>query len=224
MLFRSHQFLADDGEALELAAWAAAQPSRPTEKDRRHMGLFHALHHEAVLGLLRRWIPANSVNEVVDAASGILLFQYHMDQTLALERTSIVDETTLREIVLAAWPAARRRFESGWNIPARFPFVNEYFRGKLPLSFGFDTAVVEPPGGPTVPFQLREVAFAGMKLYFAPAFHMVFDMSRPGGWFHIPGGASERRFGPGYGRGVHEWLTGQFLPLGPATGPAPVLT
>ena len=50
---------------------------------------------------------------------------------------------------------------------------------------------------------------------------MVFDMSRPGGWFHIPGGASERRFGPGYGRGVQEWLTGQFFPLGPATGPAP---
>jgi penicillin amidase len=217
------RFLSDDGEARELAAWAAAQSSRPTEKDRRLLGLFHALHHEAVLGLLSRWLPAKSVSEVVDAASGILLFQYHMDQALALERTDVVDESLLREIVVAAWPAARQRFASGWNVPAKFPFVNEYFRGKLPRSLGFDTAVVEPPGGPTVPFQLREVAFAGMKLYFAPAFHMVFDLSRPGGWFHIPGGASERRLGPGYGRGVQEWLTGQFFPLGPATGPAPIL-
>jgi len=108
-------------------------------------------------------------------------------------------------------------------VPPRFAFVNEYFRGKLPRPLGFDTEVVAPLGGPTVPFQLREVAFAGMKLYFAPAFHMVFDLSRPGGWFHLPGGASERRFGPGYGQGVGEWLTGRFLPLGPAEGLAPAL-
>jgi penicillin G amidase len=217
-------FLSQDSEARALAEWAAQQPSRSTENDRRMMGLFHALHQETVLGLLTRWLPANSVAEVVDAASGILLFQYHMDQALALERTNVVNEALLREILVAAWPAARKRAVSQGSVPAKFPFVNEYFRGKLPRPFGFDTAVVAPPGGPTVPFQLREVAFAGMKLYFAPAFHMVFDMSRPGGWFHIPGGASERRFGPGYGRGVQEWLAGRFFPLGPATGPAPILT
>jgi len=52
---------------------------------------------------------------------------------------------------------------------------------------------------------------------------MVFDMSKPGGWFHIPGGASERRLGAGYGRGVSEWLEGRFLPLGEPQGPAPFL-
>jgi penicillin G amidase len=216
--------LPDDADARALADWAARQSAKRTESDRRMVGLFHALHYEMVLALLLRWLPPKSVEEIVDAASGILLFQYHIDQALGLGRPDLLDEATLRGILAAAWPAARKRASlPGWGVPARFAFVNEYFRGKLPRRMGFDTAVVEPPGGPTVPFQLREVAFAGMKLYFAPAFHMVFDMSRPGGWFHIPGGASERRFGPGYGTGVDEWLTGQFFPLGPAAGPAPTL-
>jgi penicillin amidase len=216
--------LPDDADTRELADWAARQAKTPSESHRRMMGLFHALNYEVVLALLLRWLPPETVEEVVSSASGILLFQYHMDKVLALSRPDLLDEGTLRNVLSAAWPAALKRAAfPGWRVPARFAFVNEYFRGKLPRRMGFDTPVVEPPGGPTVPFQLREVAFAGMKLYFAPAFHMVFDMSRPGGWFHIPGGASERRFGPGYGQGVQEWLTGQFFPLGPATGPAPVL-
>ena len=62
-----------------------------------------------------------------------------------------------------------------------------------------------------------------MNLYFARAFHMVLDMGRPDAWFHLPVGASEQRFGPGYGEGVREWLTGQFFPLGNATGEPPAL-
>ena len=218
-------YLPDDADARALADWAAGQPARATESDRRMMGLFHALHYEVVQALLLRWLPRETVDQLVDAASGTLLFQYHMDQTLALERSNVIDEAALRAILGTAWPAAKKRAASpGWNVPAKFPFVNEYFRGKLPRQMGFDSEVVAPLGGPTVPFQLREVAFAGMTLYFAPAFHMVFDMSRPGGWFHIPGGASERRFGPGYGQGVREWLKGDFFPLGPATGPAPALS
>jgi len=217
--------LPDDADARALADWAARQPTRATQSDRRMTGLFHALHYEVVQALLLRWLPRETVEQIVDAASGTLLFQYHMDQTLALERPSVIDEAALRAILSTAWPAAKKRAASpGWNVPAKFAFVNEYFRGKLPRPLGFDSEIVEPPGGPTVPFQLREVAFAGMKLYFAPAFHMVFDMSRPGGWFHIPGGASERRFGPGYGKGVQEWLKGEFFPLGPATGLAPSLS
>jgi len=215
--------LPDDSEFRSLADWAAGQPAQPSATDRRMMGLFHALHYEVVLALLLRWLPPETVEEVVDAASGILLFQYHIDQALALGRPDLLDAAQLREVLAAAWPAAQKRAEfPGWSVPPRFAFVNEYFRGKLPRRMGFDTEVVAPPGGPTVPFQLREVAFAGMKLYFAPAFHMVFDLSRPGGWFHLPGGASERRFGPGYGQGVREWLTGRFLPIGSPTGPAPV--
>jgi penicillin amidase len=213
-----------DGESQSLADWAARQPAQSTAVHRQMMGLFHALHYEVVLALLLRWLPPEGVEEVVDAASGILFFQYHIDQTLALDRPDLLNAAQLREVLAAAWPAAQKRAAfPGWNVPPRFAFVNEYFRGKLPRPLGFDTEVVAPLGGPTVPFQLREVAFAGMKLYFAPAFHMVFDLSRPGGWFHLPGGASERRFGPGYGQGVGEWLTGRFLPLGPAEGLAPAL-
>ena len=188
------------------------------------MGLFHALHQEVVLAVLSRWLPAGLMNELVDAAAGILLFQYHIDGALALERTNVLDQSLLSEALASAWPRAVARVSSpNWRIPLKFPFVNDYFRGKLPRLFGFDTEPVEPPGGPTLPFQCREVAFAGMNLYFAPAFHMVLDMSQPGAWFHLPGGASERRFGAGYGEGVREWLTGRFFPLGDATGDAPTL-
>jgi hypothetical protein len=37
----------------------------------------------------------------------------------------------------------------------------------------------------------------------------------------VPGGASERRTGPGYGKGVDLWAEGRFLPLGPVTGAPP---
>jgi penicillin G amidase len=216
--------LPDDADARALAEWAANQPAPALETGRKMMGLFHALHQEVVSNLLQRWLPPESVEEIVDAASGILLFQYHIDQALALGRPEVLDENTLRSVLAAAWPAAKKRAaSSGWHVPARFAFVNEYFRGKLPRPLGFDSQVVAPPGGPTVPFQLREVAFAGMKLYFGPAFHLVIDMSQPGAWFHIPGGASERRFGPGYSKGIQEWLTGQFFPLGPAAGRPPAL-
>jgi penicillin amidase len=216
--------LPPDPQAAELARWGANQTACDRVDGRKKMGLFHALHHEVVLAVLARWLPPSLMAELIDAAAGILLFQYHIDTALALERPTLLDATVLREVLATAWPKALERAASPqWRIPLRFPFVNEYFRGKLPKAFGFDTEPVEPPGGPTVPFQCREVAFAGMTLYFAPAFHMVLEMSRPGAWFHLPGGASERRFGPGYGEGVREWLTGKFFPLGPATGEPPVL-
>jgi penicillin amidase len=216
--------LPPDQRATELAAWAENQTAVPRGEGRRLMGLFHALHHEVVLTVLEHWMPADLMSELVDAAAGILLFQYHIDGALALERSGLLDQPLLREALATAWPRAQERADSpGWRIPLKFSFVNDYFRGKLPRPFGFDTETVEPPGGPTVPFQCREVAFAGMNLYFAPAFHMVLDMSRPGAWFHLPGGASERRFGPGYGAGVREWLTGKFFPLGDAAGEPPVL-
>ena len=216
--------LPQDPQATALAAWAENQTVLPRSEARRLMGLFHALHHEVVLAALARWLPADLMDELVDAAAGILLFQFHIDGALALERPGLLDESVLREVLAIAWPRALARANSpDWHVPLRFPFINDYFRGKLPRAFGFDTETVEPPGGPTIPFQCREVAFAGMKLYFAPAFHMAIDISRPGAWFHLPGGASERRFGAGYGQGVSEWLSGQFFPLGDAAGERPVL-
>jgi len=216
--------LPDDPDARALADWAANQPGEPRSEHRRLMGLFHALHHEVVLAVVSQWMPAEMRANLLDAAAGILLYEYHIDQAMALGRPDLVDGQQLRAVLATAWPAAKRRAASpDWTVPTRFAFVNEYFRGKLPRFLGVDSEVVEPPGGPTLPFQAREVAFAGMKLFFAPAFHMVFDMSQPGAWFHLPGGASERRFGPGYGQGVQEWLTGRFFPLGNPQAPPPEL-
>jgi hypothetical protein len=76
--------LLDDADARALADWAVKQSAKRTQSDRSMVGLFHALHYEMVLALLLRWLPPKSVEEIVDAASGILLFQYHIDQALAL--------------------------------------------------------------------------------------------------------------------------------------------
>ena len=56
-----------------------------------------------------------------------------------------------------------------------------------------------------------------------PAYHYVFDMSEEGGWYHIPGGASELPWGAGYATGIDEWHEGRFHPLGSPSGEAPDL-
>jgi hypothetical protein len=77
------------------------------------------------------------------------------------------------------------------------------------------------PGAPCAPFQTRSFRFEDEALVFGPAFHYVTDMSRRGGWYHLPGGASERRTGPGYAKGIDLWAEGRFLPLGPRDGDPP---
>jgi hypothetical protein len=44
-------------------------------------------------------------------------------------------------------------------------------------------------------------------------------MSERGALYNVPGGASESRFGDGYGKGLDEWLTGRFFPIGKARAP-----
>ncbi len=51
-------------------------------------------------------------------------------------------------------------------------------------------------------------------MIYAPAFHLLFDMSQRGASYNVPGGASESRFGVGYGKGVDEWLTGKWFAIG----------
>jgi hypothetical protein len=48
-------------------------------------------------------------------------------------------------------------------------------------------------------------------------------MSKRGGWYNASGGASERRFGPGYGGGLDAWRTGEVAPLGHPEGDPPRL-
>ena len=108
-------------------------------------------------------------------------------------------------------------------MPTRTKFKNVLLQGKLPPALGFDTQPVELPGGPVAPFQSRVIEFEGETIVGGPAFHLAMDMSKPGSWYHVPGGASEKWRGPGYGAGVDEWLHGKFFPLGDASGEPPNL-
>jgi hypothetical protein len=46
-------------------------------------------------------------------------------------------------------------------------------------------------------------------------------MGDRGGWYNVAGGASERRFGPGYGAGIAELENGDLAPLGDPSGETP---
>jgi hypothetical protein len=206
-----------------LVGWGTAQGSRRRSESRRMMGLFHALHGEVVRELLASLIGEHTASRLIDQLCAALLFQDHLDDALALERPDVLSARDLALTLGRAWPRAKDLAERGFGVPARAKFKNVIFQGKLPKALGFDSAEVELPGGPVSPFQSRIVDFDGERLVVGPAFHLVMDLSRRGAWYHVPGGASERRRGPGYGAGVREWLEGRFFPLGDAEGSPPNL-
>jgi hypothetical protein len=187
------------------------------------MGLFHALHGEVVRELLAPILGERTSSRMLDGLCGALLFQDHLDDALALQRPEVLSTRELAAILERAWPKAKDLIERGFPVPARAKFKNVLFGGKIPTAFGFDSAEVDLPGGPVAPFQSRVVDFDGERIIAGPAFHLVMDMSKRGAWYHVPGGASERRRGPGYGAGVRDWLEGRFFPLGKAEGSAPNL-
>ncbi len=124
-----------------------------------------------------------------------------------------------------AWPAARARVaDGGWWAPVRERFKNVITDGAEPAWLGLTTEPVDLPGSPTAPFQARVVEFDGARMVGGPVNHMLFDMSRPGGWSNLAGGASESPLGPGYGAGIDDWLAGRFLPLGDPVGSPPRLS
>lgn len=183
-------------------------------------GLFHALHDEVVAVLLARDLGDAAVERFTKDLGATLLFEHHLDCALALERPELLNESELSEALHLALPKARAHAKPH---PLRARYKNVVTQGKEPLFLGMSGPEIAIPGGPTQLFQSRQVHFLGQDMLFGPAFHFTFDMSQPGGWYHLPGGASERRFGPGYGRGVDLWQTGCFLPLGNPQGDAPRL-
>ena len=199
-------------------------PPAPTGDHRDQMALFTALHAEAVRALLAHLTDERTARRFVDDLCLIVIFQHHLDEVLALQRPDVLDARRLQPLLRRAWPLATARVDSGnWTVPVRARFRNVLFRGKAPAWMGLDSPEVTLPGGPCVPFQTRHQAFAGNEMVFGPVFHMLFDMSKPGGWYNIPGGASERRRGPGYGVGLQDWIDGRFAPLGDAEGDPPRL-
>ena len=197
--------------------WEALMPG--AEKIER--GLFHALHEQVVVALLARDLGLEAAVRFSEELGGTLLFEAHLDRALALERPELLGEDELRAALAEALPRARERVARTWPVHARFS--NTITQGKEPAFLGLSSAQMRFPGGPTSVFQSRRVDFMGQELLFGPAFHLVFDMSQPGAWYHVPGGASERRFGPGYGRGVDLWCEGRFLPLGSPRGEPPTI-
>ncbi len=173
---------------------------------------FHALHHalcrEVVAARFGRPVARRLVDELGQVAS----FQEGLDAALALERPELLAVEELAGLLDCAW----RRSE-GAEGPALGPvtFHDPLTEGKLPSFLGLSVGPVRLPGTPTTLFQARRVAVEGHSLVGGPAFHLIMDMGLEGGHYDIAGGASERRFGPGYGAGVHAWAEGEMRAIGP---------
>lgn len=207
----------------DVAKWAASQPMPPDAKSRASLGLFHALHHEVVRALLERKLTSASAARILDELGGMLCFQAQLDDALALERPDALSRKDLQALLGIAWPRALALVDNGWAIPVTTRFKSIFTAGKLPAVLGFDSEVIEFPGGPTSPFQSRIMPFEGEAVVGGPAGRFCCDMSDDGGWYHVPGGASELPWGPGYGTGLREWKNGKFTALGRPTQAAPNL-
>jgi penicillin amidase len=214
--------LPDDPDARALVAWAGAQRGENAD---RMLALFHALHRECFRALLEPRIGAHAAKRILDENGMLLLaFEYPLDRALALERPDVLDAEDLGALLRRAWPRAKERARRQTDgVPVKTPFVNAYFEGKLPAFLGLDAPARTLRGGPVAPFQTRWTTIAGQKFLGGPAFHILFDMSKPGGWYNVSGGASERRFGPGYGQALEAWHEGELAPLGSPVGPPPRL-
>jgi penicillin amidase len=212
--------LPDHPRAQALVAWAKEQPGRGPEHF-LHLTLWACLHHEACRLVLENAIGRETAARVIDDLGALLVFQHHIDDALALERPDHLDAAALQRILGEAFPRALAHSTTEEaRLPRRDRFRNILFAGKLER-FGFDSNPIENRGGPTTPNQVTAATLGNQRLVFGAAGRFLCDMSRPGGWYCIAGGASERRFGPGYRAGLEAWARGEFVPLGPARGSPP---
>ena len=213
-----------DREFDGIAKWAADQPPKPSKADREALGMFHALHHELVRELFCTRMADEHARRILDELGAMLCFQARVDDALALERTELLDEEQLTQLLRRAWPRAKKLVSSGnWNVPVTARFKSIFTQGKLPSSLRFSSPLIDFPGSPTAPFQTRVLPFEGEVVIGGPAARYVCDMSEHGGWYHVPGGAAELPWGPGYGTGVREWRIGRFTALGYPRQAAPNL-
>jgi acyl-homoserine lactone acylase PvdQ len=205
-----------------LAAWRPHLPDHPLahrllhwvgdQSDRTLLALFYKLHEEALLELVAEDIGRATAERLRDE-SLLLLYQEHFDCVLALERPALLDAAGLRALLERAFARAVVGYEKH-SVPVRLRFKHLVTQGRTPAVLGFDSRTVELPGSPVSVFQSRVCPIAGQTFVYAPAFHLLFDMQSRGAWYNVPGGASESRRGPGYGKGIDEWLGGELLPLG----------
>jgi penicillin amidase len=194
--------------ARKLVAWA------PEQRDRSLLSLFQKLYEETCFLLLEQDLGRPAARRFREW-SALAIYQAQLDRLLSLASPELLSEAELREVLRAAFAVALAD-HTRHDVPVKLRFAHLVTRGKSPAFLGFDSAEIELPGSPDTPFQCRVSPISGERLVYAPAFHLLMDMSRPGAWYNMPGGASESRFGPGYGKGVTGWLEGSLLPLGAA--------
>ena len=220
-----------DGSARRLLpVWAPLLPAHPLARalgawaeeqaDRSLRSVFGKLYEEACFLLLEQDLPRADVRRLREW-SAIAFYQDQLDRVLSLECPELLAEHELGAILQTAFAVALAEHENH-DVPVRARFAHLVTRGRSPAFLGFDSPTVELPGNPVAPFQCRVSPISGERLLYAPAFHLLMDMKQRGAWYNLPGGASESRFGPGYGRGLEQWLAGTLHPLG--ASPLPVLS
>jgi penicillin amidase len=200
------RLLPDHSQARALALWAEKQG------DRDLLRLFGKLYEETCFLLLEQDLERPMARRFREW-SALAIYQNQIDRVLALEHPGVLSETELSQLLHTAFGTALTSYERH-DVPVRLRFSHLLTRGRSPAFLGFDSPELELPGSPDSPFQCRVSPISGERLVYAPAFHLLMDMSRPGAWYNMPGGASESRFGPGYGKGVADWLEGTLQPLG----------
>jgi penicillin amidase len=212
--------LPDHPRVHALVKWSANQSGRGDEHF-ASLTLWTVFHNEVCRQLLADMLGEPAAKRLLDELSGLPLFQYHLDDALALTFPDVVDDAKLRTILARAWPIALVKVaDATIRLPRRDRFKNFLLAGKLSL-LGFDSKPITNHGGPTTPNQVTAVQVGGQQFVFGAACRFLVDMSKPGIWYCMSGGASERRFGLGYGKGLDAWARGEFLPFGGATGAPP---
>lgn len=219
-----------DGSAQRiLPVWLPLLPEHPLREglrafasepsDRAMLALYHTLHTRVCMEMLAEDIGAAAA-ECFHEWSGTALFQVQLDSVLCLEQPELLTEAGLRGLLERAFPKAIETYLTQKQVPVRLRFKHLVTQGKCPAFLGFDSAEVELPGNPLSPFQCRASLIGGETVVYAPAFHLACDMSDDHLYYNLPGGASESRFGVGYGKGIGDWLEGRLRCLSDFSRPS----
>lgn len=216
--------LPDHPRAKALVAWAGQQPATacpgPNREHFAQLGLWYRLYEQTARSVLNETLGRERADKLIDELIATLLFAHHLDALFALEHPALLDATQLKAHLASAWPAALADAAKPQHaLPMKTTFRNAVFAGKL--SWLFDSKPIELFGGMTTPNQTTAVQLGHQRMVFGGAGRYLVDMSTDGGWYCMSGGASERRFGAGYGKGLEDWARGRFRPLGTPVGPAP---
>ena len=202
------KFLPEEQDrAKRLIHWSQNQPDSPTRESRANLQLFYALYRRVVIKLLERHIDKRWAINFVEQFGLLLLFQYHIDRVLRLERPELLSEGELRGLVSTAWPEALEDVDvRGYpEFPIEVEFKH-FILGELFSSFV--ERRVKTPGSPNSPFQTRSFVFFDMKMWAGPLFHFGADLSEDGFYYNVCGGAREWPLSEQLSAPLDDWLSG----------------